>query len=206
MPRGHLSHRTMSRAAAVAIVPGAVRGHPPSLLLTALLLPGSRAGQLPALRRAPSRHRCSMPQYPLFPPPPLPGPAAPSPPHRWFHCSSSSSRPSTSPTPPTGPRSSCRHIPRVSSRRASRRSPAAARGCWLSAPWGARRTSPSRTRKTITTWTTEVRTGGSGRRGPRGLPVAASPAAGNTPGRAGLSSHRPTEWFRLEETVKIIVP
>lgn len=105
---------------------------------------------------APSRH-CSHRSMPRNAPP---GPAAPSPAHWWFHCSSSSSRLSTSPTPPMDPRSSCRRTPRASSHRASHRSPAAAQGCWLSVPWGARHTSPSRMRKTITTWTTEVRARG----------------------------------------------
>ncbi|PKK27645.1 transducin-like enhancer of split 3 [Columba livia] len=68
---------------------------------------------------------------------------------------SSSSRPSTSPTPPMGPQSSCRHTPRGSSHQASRRSPAAAQGCWPSAPWAARRTLLSRMRRTTMTWTKE---------------------------------------------------
>lgn len=140
--------------------PGLSTGHPLSLLLMGLLLPGSQAGQLPGASPWHDTRHCpflALLPMPRYPPPPRPGPAAPSLAHWCFHCSSSSSRPSTSPTPPTGPRSSCHRILQASSHQASRRSLAAARGCWRSVPWGARHTSPSRTRKTITTWTTEVR-------------------------------------------------
>lgn len=88
----------------------------------------------------------------LLSPRPCPLPA-----HRWSHCSSSSSRRSTSPTPPMGPRSSCLRTPPACSPPASHPSPAAVRGCWRSVRWAARHTWPSRMRRTTTTWTTEVR-------------------------------------------------
>uniref|UniRef100_A0A8C2UD40 TLE family member 3, transcriptional corepressor n=1 Tax=Coturnix japonica TaxID=93934 RepID=A0A8C2UD40_COTJA len=79
----------------------------------------------------------------------------PVPAHRCSHCSSSSSRRSTSPTPHTDPRCSCHRTPLACSPPASHPSPAAVRGCWRSARWAARHTWPSRMRRTTTTWTTE---------------------------------------------------
>lgn len=123
----------------------------PSLLLMELLLPGSRAGH--HLAGGDTSHVTLAAAA-------LDDLMSSSLAYWSFYCSSSNSRPSTSPMLLTGPRSSCHHIPRVCSHRASLQSLAAAQGCWRSEPWGARHTSLSRMRRTIMTWTTEVREGG----------------------------------------------